>query len=114
MTQELITEDQKAQLRILKSEFETEYIHFNDGDERTLQFNPGKGGYKTGISEKFGTKQATFEVRDILNAEVPHQLSMSSKRAIQSIIDHMMDGENVLKIKKTGSGNATKWDIRAA
>ena len=112
MTQELITEDQKAQLRILKSKFETEYIHFGDGDERTLQFNPAR--VSEGISEKFGTKQATFEVRDIIDAETPHQLSMSSKRAVQAICDHMMNGENVLKIKKTGAGNATKWDIRAA
>jgi hypothetical protein len=111
MTQEILTEDQKAQLRIVRSKFETEYIKFADGDERTLQFN---GVPTEGKSEKFGTMQATFEVRDIMNAEVSHKLSMSSKRAIQAIIDHMMQGENILKIKKTGSGNATKWEVRAA
>lgn len=111
MTQELLSEDQKAQLRILRTQFETEYIHFNDGEERTLQFN---GMPTAGVSEKFGTKQATFDVRDTWNPEVPHKLSMSSKRAIQAIIDHILNNENVLKIKKTGSGNQTRWDIRAA
>ena len=112
MTQELITEDQKAQLRILKSKFETEFIHIGDGDERVLQFNPAK--WTEGVSEKFGTHQATFEVIDPMSADVSHKLSMSSKRAIQAIIDHMIEGENLLRIKKTGSGNATKWDVRAA
>ena len=111
MTQELLTEDQKAKLRIFRTEFETEYIHFGDGDERTLQFN---GMPEKSISEKFGTKQANFEVIDVANPMISHKLSMSSKRAIQSIIDHILNEENILKIKKTGTGNATKWDIRAA
>ncbi len=111
MTQELLSEDEKAQLRIFRTEFETEYIHINDGEERTLQFN---GMPTKGKSEKFGTMQATFNVRDTWNPEVPHKLSMSSKRAIQTIIDHILIDENILKLKKIGSGNATKWEIRAA
>ncbi len=111
MTQELLSEDEKAQLRILRRQFETEYIKFGDGEERVLQFN---GMPSTDKSEKFGTLQATFEVRDVMNAEVSHKLSMSSKRAVQSIMDYILDDQNILRIKKTGSGNATKWEIRAA
>lgn len=111
MTQETITEEQKASLEMLKSKYDTEYLSFKDGEERTLQFSPG--GWTERKSEKFGTDQVVFDVIDPSNPFVTHKLSMSSKRAIRAISDNMLEGNNLLHMKKTGQGNATKWFVDA-
>jgi hypothetical protein len=110
MTQELLSDEEKASLRSLRSKYQTEYIEFEDGDEKVLKFT---GKFIERTSEKYGTDQVVFDVVDPDNEGASHKLTMSSKRAIRAISGYLLEGENQLHLKKTGSGNATKWFVQA-
>jgi hypothetical protein len=112
MTQEIISEEQKASLKMLSAKYDTEYIKFKNGEERVLQFNPS--GWKEGVSDKYGTQQVTFDVIDPENPFAVHKLTLSSKRAIKAISDYMLDGQNLLSLKRNGEGNSTKWIVNPA
>jgi hypothetical protein len=108
MTQEILTEEQKANLKMLSAEFDTEYIKLKDGDERLLEFDPNFG---KGKSEKFGTMQATFNVIDINNPFTPHKFSIGSKKAVHLIAEYLLKEQFRLRIKRIGDGTSTRWDI---
>src|SRR3954464_7760481 len=108
MTQEILSEDQKANLRMISAKYDTEYIKFKDGDERMLQF---MGNAREGKSDKYGTDQVEYDVIDINQPFTSHKWSVSSKKAIHAVAEYLLRDEVKLHIKRIGDGTSTRWEI---
>jgi len=108
MTQQIISDEQKAKLKILSAKYDTEFIKFKDGDERMLQFT---GNHIDDKSDKYGTDQVTWDVIDVNNPFASHKWSVSSKRANHAVSEYLQRDQVQLRIKRLGEGTTTRWDI---
>jgi hypothetical protein len=113
MAQETIqlTEQQKQRLEQLSQKYMGEYLKFEDGMEMVLSFNVDEISEEK--SQKFGNDQVVFTVTNPNQPFVEHKWTVSSKRLLQQIFTHLKAGRTLLRIKREGEGQTTRYFVDA-
>jgi hypothetical protein len=89
---------------------ESIFVKLEDGEERVLQFNPDKIKQTEG---QFGIR-IQYTVIDPNYADKGEKKFEASKTASQKIDRHLVEGNTLLFIKRTGEGTDTKYEVRPA
>jgi hypothetical protein len=86
------------------------FVKLEDGEERVLQFNPEKVKQTEG---QFGIR-IQYVVIDPNYSDKGEKKFEASKTTSQKIDRQLMQGNTLLKVKRTGEGTNTKYDVRPA